>query len=429
MPKRFVWFLLTTILLTSCSDEIASGDPEELCPDGERFDPILTTCRVVEELPSAQNGQTENGQTENGQTENGQTENGQTENSRPGNSQAGCGPGNVIGRACTPAGEVLIGATVTLDGNDCSGQSFTRSTTTGPNGEFSFDRVDAGRHNLTVVSGSFSRTSQVIVNADQTTDLTTAAAKVCLDASTASLAVIGGSYDHIEGILDRLGLRYDMKGDDGLDPDRAALFLSDFQAMKNYDIIFINCGGLASMIFDPVIAFYPGDFAGNLRRFVEEGGSLYVSDQSYTFVEKAFPDMINFIGDDNELLAAAVGWAPQTIAATVASPVLRTLLGRDTAEIEFPEDPYLGISNMSWIVAEGVGATSVAHLTGDAETMDIVNFENMGAGPTQPDSPLLVTLEMPNGGGTVIYTAFHNERQTTLNHDMDRILQYLVFQL
>ena len=122
----------------------------------------------------------------------------------------------------------------------------------GADGSYAFPQVPAGAHVVSFSQGSFSRTFSVGVIDGVEEDLTLQGSKFCIEADTVKIAVVGGLYDHVEGVLDALQLSYDMKGDDGgtspaFGPDPASLvqaktFLRDPQAMAAYDIIFINCG-------------------------------------------------------------------------------------------------------------------------------------------------------------------------------------------
>lgn len=202
--------------------------------------------------------------------------------------------------------------------------------------------------------------------------------------------------------------------------------------MSQYDIIFINCGELWNVMAQS----NPGDVStvvANLSSYLSSGNSLYVSDWSHPFLERVFADAVDFYGDDTDINNARIGYAPQTIAAQVNSPGLQTALGNTQATIEFPHDELANppVINNNWVVAEGAGASSTIHLSGDAQLcsqpFSSTNRCDSAAG-TQPSSPLLISYQGP-GGGTAIYTAFHNERQAALNQDMEKILKFLIFQL
>lgn len=463
MP-RWMTLLLVTLLLTlssACGDDTTkkganngTGDVE--CPQGQRHNPILDKC---EDIPDFNDGSSNNGSSNNGSSNNGSTNNdsGNNElgNNEPGNNEPGnnttnnqstnnnsnssnnqttsmleCGIGSIKGKTCAPSGEPLAAADVTISGVDCDGNPFELTTRTGTDGTFEITDVPSGNHELEVTTGSFASTRMVIIQKDQVTDLTSAAEKVCLDQNV-EIAVISGAYDHVEGVLAALNLDFTtVGGDSGAQYDATKAFLSDPAAMAMYDLIFINCGDLEGQIAidsfgDPQLRM---TINNNLRTYVQGGGSLYVSDWSHTLLEGAFPDMIDFHGNDSAQ-ESRKGYAPQTIAADVLTQDLVTLLGTNMATIEFPHMPPTVVNN-NWVVVDAAGTGSIAHLAGDAKLCGEGSlFEPCPASSdVQADSPLLVTHQDPSGGN-VVFTTFHNERQSALNQDMEKILRFLIFQL
>ena len=69
-------------------------------------------------------------------------------------------------------------------------------------------------------------------------------------------------------------------------------FLLDIDTMNTYDIIFFNCG----MPFNWL--GHRGQVATNLRDYVDEGGSVYASDWAHMIIEAAWPNQIEFVGND-----------------------------------------------------------------------------------------------------------------------------------
>jgi hypothetical protein len=357
------------------------------------------------------------------------------DNTNPGSDVAapGCGPGAIIGKACAPSGETLAGADVTLEGFDCDGDPYTQTVQTNSDGDFQFNGVPSGRHTLTISTGSFSRNQTIVVQPGETLDLSTAAAKICLDGGNVDIAIIEGAYDHVSGVLDDLGLDYTVEGNDqpqgsifNQTPPSGHTFLMDVAAMNQYDIIFINCGNL----WDALQSTAPGDIAtiiSNLKTYLAGGKSLYVSDWAHPFIEKAYPDAIDFYGDDATTNEARRGYAPQTITASVTSPELQNVLGSSQATIDFPHSPPT-IYNDHWVVAQGADASSTIHLSGDAQLCPSGGGTCNSASGSQAAAPLLATYKAPSGG-TTIFTSFHNERQAAINQDMEKILKFLIFQL
>jgi hypothetical protein len=290
--------------------------------------------------------------------------------------------------------------------------------------------VPSGQQELTIRSGSFENTRVIVVRNGEATDLTGEADKVCLEGSATKIAVIKGAYDVVQGILDDLGLAYDIKGGDGAgglfpnlrEINNAISFLQSAQAMSEYDIIFINCGEL----WRQISANSQSLITTSLRTFVQGGKSLYVSDHSHPFVQAAFPEMLQFYGNAANYEEAWKGYAPQTITAQVGSQGLQTVLGRNTAQVQFPHNPALNVLNTNWAVAASAGPNTTVHLSGNALLCNGHGDECTRQSGTAQDAVLLVTHDV---GGKVIYTSFHNKAQADFNADMIQIMRFLIFQL
>ena len=451
MIRPIVGFLVSAALmltLGACgSDESGDNSGTTSCPEGQIYNPILNRCVEPTDNP---NIRVDNNQANN--TPDNDTPNNDPQNNTPDNNTTGannttnngtnastnngtnastnnmttpdlpCGTGNILGKTCAPSGEPLAAADVTLTGIDCAtNMPFTMTTRTGSDGSFEFMDIPAGFHDLEISTGSFNSQSMVLVQKDQTTDLTSAAAKICLDQSV-EIAVVEGDYDHVEGVLGTLNLDYDL-----ISSFDATTFLTDLNAMNQYDIIFINCGQLYALtVLTDFLGTIIPQIAANLRAYVQGGKSIYTSDWAAPFLEDAFPEVVDFLGDDTDFQAARQGFAPQTIQADVLTPELQGVLGRATATIEFPHMPPQ-VLNDHWAIAEGVGINTTIQIQGDAvQCGNDANCAMMG--DTVVDAPLLITYQDPSGG-TAVYTSFHNERQSALNQDMEAILRYLIFQL
>lgn len=452
----FRWIVLLSVALwmAACSDDTTKGTGERpTCEFGERYNPITGTCTVVATNPnntSSNNATTPNNMTNPNNTTNPNNitnpnnpdPNNQNNTSNnmedmgqdmdpdpPDMPMLACGKGRVLGIACTPSGDLLAAADVTITGTDCAtGQPFTLETRTNADGNYEFDDVPSGAHNLNISVGSFSGDSGVFVRAGETTDLTAAVDKVCLDAGAVKIAVIGGAYDAVEELLTGLNLTFDMKGNDAANSAAATAFLTNPAEMANYDIIFINCGDLYERLAPLPIIGGPDQrpaMVTNLRNFVDNGGSVYASDYAFPWIELAFPDVLEMYGAQGAGSASKMGFAPQTVTADVQSMDLQQILGSTTATIAFPHNPLQNIINIRWVVLSSVGNGAINHINADVA---LCNANCDAAGPTNADTPLLVTWKSPTGG-TVVFTSFHNKRQATLNQDMELILRYLIFQL
>lgn len=313
------------------------------------------------------------------------------------------GMGNVEGRVCGPAGDVwLADANVYVIRPDDS----VNGTNTDLDGYFTLSDIHAGSQTVFIEKGSFSTSVQVEVVDGETTELPEPA---CVDAGSAHVAVVTGDWDNIETILAGVGISdvtmYDgLTGQAPTDHD----LIGDLALLSSYDIVFLNCGQYEADFFSNPT------YVNNLRMYVDAGGSLYASDWAYDFVEIAFPDSIDFEGTDTQQNAAAVGESgPMT--AQVSDPALATALGDTTVSLNYDLP--------QWVVPTAIGGNARVLVTGNASAFSYETFQTYNI----PNAPLAVQFHFGSNGGSVIYTSFHNEQQST--QDMDLILNYMVFEL
>jgi hypothetical protein len=314
--------------------------------------------------------------------------------------------GAVQGRVCnTNGGDWVVGADVyiIIDSDGDGVEDYRIETATDADGYFTLEDVPMGTHTVYVEKGSFSTTFEVLVDEPGTVEL---ADEECLDASDVEIAVITGAYDSIEDILDELEMDYTRYN--GLSGQAYLQFLTDPSEMAQYDIIFFNCG-----INDQWINSSGGEIGSNIKDYVESGGSIYTSDWAFYFFEKGFPDAVDFFGEDSRVDSARVG-SMGNIMGDVLDANMQAVLGSNTADL------YYDLS--SWAVAESVDSSNTEVLIrGNATYEDYMSW-SFG---TVANSPLAIRFE--KGGGTAIYTSFHNERQATV--DMTRLLEEIILSL
>jgi hypothetical protein len=190
-----------------------------------------------------------------------------------------------------------------------------------------------------------------------------------------------GKWDDMTKLLDTLGAGYKYT----VYPLRD---LPDAKKLAEFDVLFYTCapGGTDSATTE------------NLRNWVGKGGTLYASDWRYESVALAFPDY-------NVKALEGMG-KPQRVEAKVLDAGLSELLGRPTISLRFDLS--------KWKVAAFGGERVKVLIEGD-----YVKEKDAGAGV----APLLVKFQF--GKGTVIFTSFHNEKQT--NEVEQKLLKYLVF--
>ena len=146
----------------------------------------------------------------------------------------------------------------------------------------------------------------------------------------------------------------------------------------------------------------------NLRTFVEQGGSIYVSDQAYDLMEQAFPDKLDFYGDDNQRNAAELGAATNVVMGQVVDLPLAQALGSSSIELHYPL--------WAWVIVESVAPDVRVFIRGPATPI---------GGSPLPDVPH--TVGFAHGEGHVVYTSFHQE--PGINQAAEQVLRLLVFEL
>jgi hypothetical protein len=170
--------------------------------------------------------------------------------------------------------------------------------------------------------------------------------------------------------------------------------LSDYELIKQFDVIFINCSELADT--------YAEGASTSLEQFVREGGTLYSSDWAFVYIDKAFPGYIEFFEDPFS------GAGSQAVTADIIDPGLRQYLKSSTLNIQFELDYWVPIENVSDAVR--------VYVSGDFDTYNGVKIT---------DKPLSVSFSY--GEGRVLYTAYHNEPQAVeVTPEQKELLNYLV---
>lgn len=173
-------------------------------------------------------------------------------------------------------------------------------------GKFLVPIPTEGKWYLVVQKGTFRRVTQIEVKAGGTElpkSVTTLPGKTDLSkgAEVPKMAVVADSFDLIENTLAKLGmgeldtwgyLEPGTEGFDLVDSYDAAEFFSEWTNLAQYHVIFMPCD---SDWFFP--ALDSAEVRDNVRKFVEAGGRLYVTDWSYDILKAVFPDPIQWLGD------------------------------------------------------------------------------------------------------------------------------------
>lgn len=349
----------------------------------------------------------------------------------------GAGPllntGLITGDLCDPetAGLPLVGAEVTASWQDGEGDTTEQvGTFTDDAGHFELESLDPD-DNITVRvvderGFAFTWNVRAGENGGPLQDLTVMPEGINLTAGQTCqpllpddgrrYLVVEGIYDRIEDALVRNGIQPEIEPfPQGID-DWANNLFSNQERVSSFDVIFINCGAE-----DHELAV-PGGLSAaartGLKRYVEQGGSLYVSDWSYEFVEQVFPDRVDFFGPD-----ATFDGAQQAVGGVYNARVLDDELQQSLGLSEFPISFSFQAGSIISQVAEGV----TIYLETD------MKYRHDGREDILANTP--VTVGFNAGLGRVIFTSFHQETNPedgtteTLQGPEDDVLQYLIFDL
>lgn len=372
----------------------------------------------------------------------------------------------VLGTITAPDGVTPIASALVSTGeiaaqSHCSGEgSRVGNGCSNSRGEFEIF-VDQNTDTLavSVSKGVFHHNLEVRVDSNSsTTDVGVLALPVTPVDSGANLAVVTGQFDRIQDILAKLGfglldpvsfqLQLGSEGfqlydgndslDDSLYPNADALFLdsdaNNQEDIFDYDIVFINCNS-SDLYFHWLNDAAVIDI---LRRFVNAGGNLYVSDLAYNIVEALFPGQLDFYGSDTvvetevEFMDAAMTGLPAlNVTSIISDPTLAAWLSNVNCFggscISANGAVSINGFKPAWAVLNGAHILTSNSVTvwsdADVQWGDYTGQQFSGI------KPLTVMFDI--GLGTVLFSSYHvhdnGQEQQLL--PQERILQYLVFEM
>ena len=321
--------------------------------------------------------------------------------------------GQITGRVCDPAGADgggwVAGAYVyTSYDSDFDGVDDTTSEdTTDSDGRFLLEGLPTGREYIvSVVKGSFEASFTVML----TTGTYELPEDECM-LEAPNIAVVMGEYDRIEDIIANMGLDYTTYNGRWGETEYLD-FLKDPAAMAEYDIIFFNCGITETWTDSDIDREVIRE---NIRSFVNAGGSIYVSDWAYLFVELPFPEKIAFYGEEDSMPGAPRLGRSDTVEGAVIDLTMQAIVGSGVADINFEVD--------MWVVVESISDGVSPLIEATVEVSDLLGSFN-----TLTDVPIAARFEMGTAGGRAIFTSFHNENEAT-TLDMTDILEEIILSL
>ena len=346
------------------------------------------------------------------------------------------GPFTINGRILAPNGtDPIASSKITLqqlDGDIKIGYSDAK-------GDFSIENVDYGVYEVSLTKGLFSSQRSMDLS-NTTSDFDFDLGDIILN-GIPNIGVVKGSYDNIESILYDIGLVNPITGaplfdiidggnferlsqdhghhsstsdritnnpqlEPNVDFDFADL-LSNPAQIASYDILFLNCGldtseaETSTAIFD----------------YVNNGGILYATDWTYPFIES-----INTLSGTEFITYQQPykGGESTTTEATILSTELNDWLDLNfdlTIDNTVVIDEFLP----SWQVVETYDASNtIAWLNGPVTYSD-------DSGSVSEDKDLAFTFLVGDGG--VFYSSFHSENHEDGFTCVDRVMEYLVFEL
>lgn len=285
--------------------------------------------------------------------------------------------GTVTGTIMYPDGVTpLGGAVVTLGGATLvsAGPGQQAQALSGPQaitnsqGQFTLEDVPAGPQTLVATRGLFQVIFQVTVSGGGTTTAPTQTVE-----QIGQFGSIPGTFDSMHNIAEELNIEIEIVN--------AAIF-DDLAAVSEYGMIFLNCSTRIT-----------GETRlENVRAYLQNGGTIYISDQSGTTADALVEGLSTGSG----------GTGSQTIEATVIDDAMGQAIGREEVTITYNLPGWYRIHDLP----------SGEHT---------VLLEGTRSGESAPEALAIVAQV---GQGQVVFTTFHNT--AGLPEDQREVLRYMI---
>lgn len=327
--------------------------------------------------------------------------------------------------------------TASKDGN------IVAETQSGTDGKYTLTNLSAGEYEIVLRKGLFSSERTVEVAEDDDIQIPNIPIE-----TFPRIAVVKGVYDNIESILYDIGLvnpitqepLFDIiqgnnlgrpstsighnghhhandigiftpEDGDNLEPNVDHTFadlIASPDLLAEYDIIFLNCGLSESYT----------EFNSNILDYVSNGGILYATDFAFKYVQGISdgPAYIDFLDNEKsgQSLSTEATIFDQDLIDWLQVNFGITLSNDDTILL----DEFLP----GWQVVDSANdATVISWFNGPVEFRDNNNDS------VQQNKDLAFTFQIGEGG--VFYSSFHTENHNDGFSTVDRLLEYLVFEL
>jgi len=368
------------------------------------------------------------------------------------------GTGTLQGVVYAPSGTFPIsGALVYITSGDavpiednaycyaCDDMTGKKWTLSGPDGSWTLDGVMAGERNLVTRKGFFQRQRQITVTGDLQdvpAEITTLPAEDSGDGldTIPNYAVVQSGPDYPEDLLAKMGLgklttsgsldtaqpfNFDLYAESGYpDIGPTAHIFSSQEYLNQYHMVFfpcINTGMLA------------GNHIAELQAYVTAGGKIYSSCWAGHWVEKPFPDVIDFNGVDTIPSPGDVG--SYVTHGSVNDPAMRDWLDVVVNDAAVSE-PLLSGETLDWYPFSGawilIDSLNMSTYAGHGLEEDGFNVvprvwvTDLEEYPTHP-----LTLTYNYDCGKIFYSAYQVVESSTsaLIRPQEWVLVYLFLEV
>lgn len=314
-------------------------------------------------------------------------------------------------------------------------------------GRFVLSDVPPDATMVVVQKGPFVRRVPVTLAPCADNELPAEATRLPRDSSEGEvprIAVVTGTFDHMQTVLTRLGLSssaIEIVAGDPDDPapnDGGAGLFRDRDRLLAFDYVFVNCGAGLADSWAAASPLTERAMRDNIVAFVEGGGRLYVTDLAYDVLEVAMPSAIDFGG------SAGTSETPEPIDGAESGPSidravhaevldadLRAWLGETGALDAAGQMEVRGLED-GWVrVSRANPDRAVVWVRGplDADVVD----DPWGDPWDEPTSvePSALTVTSDRGCGRALFTSYHTLHDgggATLSAQ-EQALAYLVLEI